>query len=380
MFALLPIPLFVIMGEVLFHCGLALKAIDVLDAWLGRIPGRLGLVAIGSATIFAALSGSAMGTTAMLGRILVPDMTAKGYKPSISIGSCMCGGLAMIIPPSAMSVIIAAIAKVSVGKVLIGGVVPGLILSLMYGLYVVGRAWLQPSVAPAYEPVPMSFSQKVRNSILYLIPMGAVIFIVIGLVLLGVATPTESAAMGALTTFIMAFVYKKGIKWDIIKNSLAGTVTVSVMMFMILTGSLAFSQILAFSGASARLVEYTAALQIHPLILVACMQIVVLILGTFMESVAILMICIPIFKPIIDAVGYDGVWFSILMLVNIGVGMKTPPFGLLLFVMKSVAPKEITMEDILRATAPFILIDVIGIAIIMFFPALMLWLPNMVSN
>jgi tripartite ATP-independent transporter DctM subunit len=375
MFALLPVPLFIIMGEVLFHSGLAFKSIDVVDKWLGRIPGRLGLVSIGSATIFSSLSGSSLGTTAMLGRILVPEMERRGYKPAISIGSCMSGGLAVIIPPSALAVILAAVAKVSVGKILIGGVIPGIVLACLYLLYIVGRCWLQPSIAPAYDPIPVPLSEKIKTSVKYLLPLGGVILLVIGLIFLGIATPTESAALGAMSTFILAMVFRK-FSYELVKKSITGTLRITVMMFMILTGSVAFSQILAFSGATSGLVEFVSSLHVHPILLIIAMQFVILILGTFIEPVAIMMITLPIFLPVVNAMGFDAIWFALIMLINVEVALKTPPFGFLLFVMKSVAPRGTSMADIYKATFPFILIDIFGMGLIMVFPQLALWLPS----
>ena len=378
LFSLLPIPLFVIMGEVLLHSGLAFESINVVDKWLGRLPGRLGLVSIASATIFSSLSGSSMGTTAMLGRILVPEMERRGYKSPISIGACMSGGLAMIIPPSALAVILAAVAKVSVGKVLIAGVLPGLAMAILYSLYIIIRCWLQPSIAPSYEPPVTPFSEKLKSTVTYVFPFIAIIILVIGLIFLGVATPTESAAIGAICTFIFSALYGR-FNYLLLKKSITGTLRISIMMFMILTGSLVFSQLLAYSGATSGLVSFASSLNIAPTLLIVIMQIVILVLGTFMEAVAIMMITIPIFMPIISSFGYSGVLFTLIVLINLEVAMKTPPFGFLLFVMKSVAPKETTMMEIYGATLPFILMDIFAMGLIMTFPFLALWLPSFMS-
>jgi tripartite ATP-independent transporter DctM subunit len=378
MFALLPVPLFIIMGEVLLNSGLAFKSVDIVDKWLGRVPGRLGLVAVSSATIFSSLSGSSMGTTAMLGRILVPEMQRRGYKAPISIGACMSGGLAMIIPPSALGVILAAVAQVSVGKLLIAGVIPGLILAFFYIVYIVGRCTLQPSLAPPYDPEPVPLSEKAKNSLKYLLPLGGIIVLVIGLIFLGIATPTESAGIGAMATFLLAAAYRR-FNLELVKKVLTGTLRICVMMFMILTGSLAFSQLLAFTGATSGLVQFASELRVHPLLLIFAMQLVILVLGTFMEQVAIMMITLPIFMPIVNAMGFEGVWFALIMLINLEIAMKSPPFGFLLFVMKSVAPKGTTMAQIYGATFPFILIDIFGMGLVVFFPALALWLPSFMA-
>ncbi|MGD9210600.1 MAG: TRAP transporter large permease subunit [Desulfobacteraceae bacterium] len=374
-FSLLPVPLFVIMGEVLFHSRLALKAIDVVDKWLGKIPGRLGVLALASGTMFSCLSGSSIGTTAMLGSIMIPDMEKRGYKPSISIGSCMCGALAMIIPPSALAVILAAIAGVSVGKVLIGGIIPGLLLAVLYIAYIVGRCIIQPSVAPSYTPEPVPFSEKIRVTVKYLLPLGAIVFSVVGLIFLGIATPSESAAMGALATFILAACYGR-LNMDLIKKSLAGTLKITVMMFLIVTGSLAFSQILAYSGATSGFVQAVTDLPLPPFVLMIAMQVVILILGMFMEQVSIMLITLPIFMPMVSALGFNEIWFVLIMLVNLEVAMETPPFGFLLFVMKGVVPEHITMSVVYKSTLPFIIIDVTVIILMLLFPELVTWLPE----
>ena len=378
MFALLPVPLFVIMGEVLLRSGLAFRSVDIVDKWLGKVPGRLGLVAVCSATMFSSLSGSSMGTTAMLGRILVPEMQRKGYRPAISIGACMSGGLAMIIPPSALAVILAAVAQVSVGKILIGGVIPGLIMAMLYILYIVGRCTINPSLAPGYDPEPIELSEKIRLTLVYLLPLGGIILLVVGLIFLGVATPTESAGLGAIATFLLAAAFRK-LSFDLVKQVLMGTLQICVMMFMILTGSLAFSQLLAYTGASSGLVDLASSLPVPPIVLIIIMQLVIFLMGAFMESVAIMMITIPIFLPIVKTLGFDSVWFCLLMLINLEVGMKSPPFGFLLFVMKGVAPVGTTMGQIYRATIPFILIDMIAMGLIIIFPILALWLPSFMA-
>lgn len=375
MFALVPVPLFVLMGEVLLHTRLAFKAIDVVDIWMGRLPGRLCLVTLGASTLFSCLSGSSLGTTAMLGSMMLPEMERRGYKPAISVGSCMSGGLAMIIPPSALAVILASTARVSVGKVLIGGILPGLILAFLYSSYIVGRCWFSPGLAPAYQPRSIPLREKLRETVVYLLPLTGVIFVVVGLMFLGVATPTESAALGASTVFILAAVYGR-LNWQVVQKSLIGTMKITLMMLMILTGSLAFSQMMAFTGATSGLVQSVTDVDLPPMVMMLVMQAVILILGCFMEQVSIMMITLPIFMPMVKALGFSDVWFALMMLVNLEIGLKTPPFGLLLFVMRGVAPPSVTMADIYRSTTPFVLIDVLVIAVMMAFPSLVLFLPE----
>ena len=377
-FTMLPVLMFVFMGEILFHSGLAFNAIKVVDKWLGKIPGRLCLVTIGAGTLFSSLSGSSMGTTAMLGTTMLPEMKRSGYRYSIIIGSCMSGGLAMIIPPSALAVVLASICQISVGKILVGGIIPGAILATLYAAYIIGRCIIDPSLAPRQDQavVSITLKQKLIFTAIHFLPLAAIIFVVVGLIFLGIATPTESSALGALASLAVAAGFKK-LNKDTIQKIVSGTLNIIAMMFMILAGSLAFSQILAYSGATAGLVEFTSSLPIHPIMVLVVMQSVILVLGTFMEPVAIMMISMPIFLPVVKSLGFSEIWFALITLISMEISMKTPPFGFLLFVMKAIVPSEVNMGTIYQATFPFILIDIIGILLIMIFPMLALWLPGL---
>ncbi|GAB6144775.1 TRAP transporter large permease [Desulfocicer niacini] len=377
-FTMLPVLMFVLMGEILFHSGLAFNAVNVVNKWLGKIPGRLCLVTIGAGTLFSSLSGSSMGTTAMLGTTMLPEMKRNGYSYRIGIGSCMSGGLAMIIPPSALAVVLASICQISVGKILVGGIIPGFFLAIMYCMYIVGRCVLNPSLAPRHDQAEESLTlkEKLTFTLVHFIPLAAIIFLVVGLIFLGIATPTESSALGALSSLIIAGCSGK-LNKKIIYETVSGTLQIISMMFMILAGSLAFSQILAYSGASAGLVEFTSSLDVPALVILLIMQGVILVLGTFMEPVAIMMISMPIFLPVVKNLGFSEIWFALITLISMEISMKTPPFGFLLFVMKAIVPPDVSMMDIYKATLPFILIDIIGILLIMTFPQIALWLPGL---
>jgi tripartite ATP-independent transporter DctM subunit len=374
-FVLLPVPLFILMGEILFHSGAFLRAIDTLDKWLGRLPGRLCILSVGGATIFSTLSGSSMGTAAMLGSLLLPEMQERGYHKHISIGACMSGSLAMIIPPSALAVVLGSLAEISIGKLLISGVIPGFFIAVLYIAYIVIRCTVQPSMAPAYTPKRVPWSEKIILLVKNVLPFALIILVVTGLIFAGMATPTESAGMGVVTTTLVILFYKK-LTSEVLRKSIDSTLRITVMMFMILTGSTAFSQILAFTGASRGLVELVVSFHMPDLVIVIVMQALMIILGTFMEQVSIMMITFPIFLPIVKALGFDLVWFGLLTLINMQIGMTTPPFGLCLFVMKGVAPKGITMMDIYKSMIPFILIDMSAMLLIMFFPSIALFLPG----
>jgi len=378
-FALLPVPLFILMGEIMFLSGVAQNMMDTLDKWLGRVPGRLSMLAIGGGTLFSTLSGSAMAGCAMLGSVLVPEMEKKGYSKQMSIGPIIgSGGLAIMIPPSALAVLLASLSRNSVGELLMAIIVPGIIMALLYAGYIVIRCTLQPELAPDYEVEKTPFLEKIMLTFKYVLPLGAIVFLVIGLMFLGIATPTESAATGALGCFILALVYR-GWDWSIMTRSISSTLKITVMMFMIMAGAMAFSQILAFSGASSGMVKLATHMNMHPMFILIFMQIILLFMGIFMEPLTIMMVTLPVYTPIIKSLGFDPIWFCTIMLINMEMATTTPPFGLVLFVMKGVAPSNTTMGDIYKAGLPFLVCDAIVMALIMIFPALALYLPNLMK-
>lgn len=378
-FSLLPVPLFILMGEVMFRAGIAPRMMDTLDKWLGRIPGRLSMLAVGGGTLFSTLSGSAMAGCAMLGSVLVPEMEKRGYKKEMSLGPIIgSGGLAIMIPPSALGVLLASLSRISVGGMLMAIIIPGVIMAVLYGGYIVLRAWLQPELAPIYEIERVPLRQKLILTCRYVLPLGTIVFLVIGLMFIGVATPTESAALGALGCFVLVFIYR-GWNWEVIRGSIAATLRITVMMFMIMTGAMAFSQILAFSGASSGLVSLAGGVDLPPIMILIFMQIILIFMGVFMEPLTIMMVTLPIYMPIIKTLGFDPLWFGTIMLINMEMATTTPPFGLVLFVMKGVAPPDTTMADIYRAGFPFLVCDAIAMGLIMAFPALALYLPGLMS-
>ena len=377
-FTLLPVPLFVLMGEVLWHSRVAFKAIDVLDKLLGRVPGRLSVLTVLSGTLFSSLSGSTMANTAVLGTMLLPDMERRGYRRSMSIGPILAsGGLAMMVPPSALAVILASIAKLSIGRILVAALIPGLIMAALYLTYILVRCKAQPELTPAYEVQRVALREQLEGVIRYLLPLGLIVFLVTGVIVLGVATPTEAAALGCLGSFILAAAYRS-LTWDVIQKAVTETVHISVMMLAILVGALGFSQLLAYSGASSGLLAAVVALPIAPILLIISMQVIVLLLGTFMEQIAIMMVTLPIYIPMVKSLGYDLIWFGVLMLINLQMALTTPPFGLLLFVMKSVAPPDTTMRQIYLAGIPFLVCDLIVLIIVLAYPETVNWLVDWV--
>ncbi len=375
-FIIAPVPLFIFMGTVMFHSGMAKRVIDIMDSWMGRMPGRLSVLTLVSGTVFSTLSGSTIATTGTLGTLLIPEMQNRGYHKSMAIGPIMgVGGLAMIIPPSALAVVLGSLGKISIGKLLIGGILPGLMIAVLYLSYIVGRCYLQPSVAPSYVVDRTALAKRINDTIKYALPLLLIIVAVLGSIFFGIATPTEAAALGAVTSLILCAFYGK-LNRKTLGDAALSAVELTAMVFLIIAGSTAFSQILAFSGVSRELIQVITKLEVSSSLILLGMLFTTLILGTFMEQIAIMMITLPVYMPVIRAFGFDDVWFGILMLINIEIALTTPPFGMLCFVMKGVAPKDTTMTDVYKAAIPFIICDIIAIGLIIPFPSIVTFLPN----
>ncbi|MDR3271808.1 MAG: TRAP transporter large permease subunit [Peptococcaceae bacterium] len=369
-FVFLPIPMFVLLGDILFNSGIAMRAIDEIDKWLGRLPGRLGVVTLGVSTFLSVMSGNSTATTALLGQAFLPEMDKRGYNRSLSIGAITgTSGLAMIIPPSMTSVILASIAGLSVGNMLIGGIVPGILLAVILLCYILGRCLINPSLAPAYEVKKIPLKVKLGGTAKYILPLFLIVFAVTGLMLLGLATPSESAAVGVIAGAILAAAYGS-LNWKMITSSLKSTTVVTVMILMIVAGSKSFSEILAYTGAARGLGNWAVNLPVPPILLIIIMLLVVGVLGMFMGVVALLMITMPIFVPVVTILNFDPIWFGILVLIMTEMAAITPPFGAVLFAMKGVAPPDVTLAQIIRAVVPYIICDLVVIAILMVFPFL----------
>ena len=379
-FVLLPVLLFILMGELTFQSGLARNIIDVVDKWLGRLPGRLALLAVGAGALLSALTGASMASTSMLGSVLTPEMEKRNYQKPMSLGPILgSGGLAIMIPPSSLAVLLGAIGEISIGKILVAIVVPGILMAGLYIVYIISRCYFQPSIAPTYDRTPVPLSEKIIDTAKYVLPIGFIFFLVVGVIFIGVATPSEAAASGTIGVFIVMILYRS-LNWQVLKKSVSGTLKISGMVLLIIAGAQAFSQILSFTGASHGLAEVATSLPVAPIFIVITMQIIILIMGGFMEVVSIMMITLPIFVPTILALGFDPIWFATLVLLNIEMAMITPPFGLCLFVMKGVAPPGTTMGDIYRAALPFIGCNLIAMALIIIFPAIALWVPGLMMK
>lgn len=372
-FALIPIPLFLLMGELFFHTGLGARMFNAIDGLFGRIRGRLSYVTVFGGTAFATLSGSSMGSTALLGSLMVPEMARRGYSGALSIGPILgTGGLAIIIPPSALAVLLATLAKIDVGALLIAGVVPGLVLAGFYVVLIFVITRLNPGAAPAYAVEETPLRQRLAVFLRDVVPMTAIMAVVVMMMLFGVATPSEAAAFGAFGVLVAAVVFRC-LTWSAVRASVEGALRVTLMAYLIVFGSATFSQLLAFSGATSGLVGWATAFDLAPVMMLAVLFAVLLLLGMFMEQISIMLLTVPIYFPLAASLGFDPVWFALIMLLGLEIGFTTPPFGLLLFVMKGVAPDGTTMRAIYSAAMPFILCALLLVVLLVIFPELALW-------
>jgi len=379
-FALTPIPFFVLMGEVLFQSGVAMKAIDAFAVLIRRVPGRLSVIAIVAGTVFSAISGSTIATTALLGSLMLPTMLARGYDPKLSMGPIMgIGGVDMLIPPSALTVLLGSLAGISISGLLIGGIVPGLILSALFVGYIMLRAIINPSLAPV-EPLENTLSAGERWApfLIYVLPLLSIFGLVVGAMLAGWATPTEAAALGAAGTIIAAILYR-GLTVQNLMKALLGTVAISGTILFIIVGATTFSQVLSFSGVVNGIIGLITGQELSAMTVLIGMILILLFLGCFVDQVSMMLITLPFFMPLVLKLGIDPIWFGIIFLICMQLGLLTPPFGLLLFAMKGVAPPHITMNQIYMAVLPYVLFGLAVLVAIVLFPPIATWLPRMIN-
>ena len=375
-FSLPPIPFFILMGEVLFHTGLAMKAIDAFDRAIRGVPGRLAVVAIVAGTVFSAISGSTVATTALLGGLLLPEMLRRGYHPRLAMGPIMgIGGVDMLVPPSALTVLLGSLASISISGLLIAGVVPGLLMAVMFIGWIVFTAKRRPEWAPVAEREPVEGWERWRPLVVHVTPLVMIFLLVIVAMSAGWATPTESAALGALATILVCLLYRS-LTWAALVKALMGTTAISGVILFIILGATTFSQILSFSGATNGLVSMIQGSGLPGWAVLGGMIAILLLLGCFVDQVSMMLITLPFFMPLVLHFGWDPLWFGVIYLICMQLGLLTPPFGMLLFTMRSVAPKEIPTSEIFAAVTPYVVMGVLMIALVLAVPEVATGLPQ----
>lgn len=379
-YSLAPIPLFILMGEILFQARVAHRAIDAVERIVTNIPGRLSVVTVFGGTIFSTLSGSTIANTAMLGSTLMPGMLAKGYHPTMAMGPIMASGaIAMLIPPSALAVMLGSLAGISISQLLIAGIVPALLLSILFVALIVVAAWHRPDLAPATPLPTMTQWERWRPFLIYVVPLSGIFVVVIGSLLLGLASPTDAAALGCVSALAASAAYR-ALSLENIGRALMETVKLTVMILFVIAASQTFSQILAFSGASGGLTGLIRGWDLTAFEILIGMILILLFLGCFIDQVSMLMVTIPIFMPLARAVGIDDLVLGVVYLLTMEIALLTPPFGLLLFVMRGVAPAHISMRHIYMAALPFVALKLLVLALVVAVPEISTWLPAQIAR
>ena len=377
---LICIPLFIFMGFVLHNSGIAKDLFDAVYLWSGGLRGGLGMGTVLICATMAAMIGVSSAATLSMGIIAVPAMLARNYDKRISTGIVQAGGaLGFLIPPSIMMIMYAFVAQESVGRLFAAGMVPGLMLAGMYIIFIGVRAFLQPSVAPALPKDQRGTFKDKLLALRYLILPLLIIVSVLSCIFTGVTSPTEAAALGAAGAIISAAIRRK-LTMDNFKKSVMRTLSLSSFNAYIILGAIVFSAVYSGLGASTMIRETITGMDVSPWVVIVLMQISFFMLGMFLDDIAILFLCMPIYVPIIKSLGFDPVWFAVLYVMNMQMAYITPPYGLNLFYMKAVAPKEITLSDIYRSIVPFLGLQAIALILLLVFPIIALWLPGLIFD
>ncbi|WP_323767580.1 TRAP transporter large permease subunit [Marinovum sp.] len=382
------IPLFIFMAAMLERAGIINDMFDVIYKVMGGLSGGLAAATIIASTILAAMVGVIGAAVVTMGIIALPAMLKRHYDPKIAMGSIMAGGtLGILIPPSILAIIYAVVAEQSVGELFIGAVIPGLLLSGMYILYVVARCTLNPALGPA---IPVEERVSNREKVALIGKMAApltLVIVVLGIIFSGVATPVEAAGIGTFGAFIVAAIHRK-LDWPTVREACTTTLKASAMVIWIMFGATIFVGLYVLEGGQQFVQESLAATGLGPWGILILMQVLLVILGMFLDWVGILLLCVPIFVPIIKALGAAAfgldssedlvLWFGVLYLVNMQMSFLSPPFGYALFYLRGVAPAEIPMSDIFKSALPFLFLQIVGLVLCMVFPQVITWLPRLV--
>ncbi len=372
-FALVAIPLFVFMAEIILHSGVSTDAFDMLAKWTSRLPGSLAVAAQLTCTLFAAVSGASTATAAAVGSIAVPEMLNRGYDKRLTCGSIAAGGaLGALIPPSIYMIIYGTLVEESIGQLFMGGVIPGLMLSGMFIAYIIVRCMFQPELAPRLTEV--TWNERWRS----LYKVWAILFLALSMfvsIYVGLATPSEIAGIGAFFAMAIGFAYRR-LTWKAIQGAFLSTCRITCFIGWILVAATVFGYILSYLQLPQKLSAWIISQSASPYVVLLGINLILIFLGCLMDPAGILLVTIPIFVPIIKALGFDPVWFGVMFVVNTELAQITPPLGLNLFIIKGISPPHVALKDILIGAWPFMLLDLIGLVLVCIFPQIILWLPS----
>ncbi|EAQ01531.1 TRAP dicarboxylate transporter, DctM subunit [Pseudooceanicola batsensis HTCC2597] len=377
--ALMAIPLYVLMASILQKSAIIEALYDAMETWFSGVNGGLAVGTIAICTILAAMTGVVGAAVAAMGILALPSMLARGYHPPLALGAICAGGtLGILIPPSVVTIVYAITAQISIGKMFAAGIVPGLILAGSYAAYIVIRTWLNPALAPKPEQasaVPLSAKLAKTKS---LILPGLVVLGVLGSIYAGIATPTEAAAVGVLGAAASAIVTRK-LTLPMLSEAAADTLRVTAMILWITIGARAFISVFVATGGADSLLNFVETLEASRWIVLGVMVLVLIFLGLFLDEIGIILLCVPVFLPIVTVLEFDPLWFGVLFMITAQMAYITPPFGYTLFYLKGVLPEGISIGQVYRGVIPFFLIQVVVLILFALFPSLVTWLPEMLS-
>ncbi len=374
-YALSVLPMFILIGFLAFHAGLTKALFEAARRWFGRLPGGLAVASVFATAGFAAVSGASTATAAVFSRVAIPEMLSAGYDRRLAAGVVAAGGtLATLIPPSAILVIYAIIVEESVGKLLLAGFLPGIVSAFIYAAIIIFGVMLKPESGPRGRHY--SWGEKIR-ALPGTTPIFSVVFIIFGSMYFGWATPTEAGALGAFVVFLLALV--RGMPKSALRDALIETSKLTVMIFTIIWGVLIYVRFLGFAGLPQAFAGWIESLNYSPLTILICILLVYAVLGMFMDAIGMLLLTLPVVHPAVVALGYDPIWFGIIVVKMVELCLITPPIGLNCFVVSGVVP-EIRVQEVFRGCFPFFLADVLTVAALIAFPQIVLFLPNLMNR
>ncbi|MCK9362333.1 MAG: TRAP transporter large permease subunit [Syntrophales bacterium] len=377
-FELLALPLFVLMGNILAKSPIGGDLYTMATRWLSWLPGGLAIASIGACTVFGAVSGVSVAGVAAIGSMAVPEMLKRGYSSKIAAGSVVtAGALAMLIPPSVPFIIYSAISGESIAKLFIGGIVPGLVMATMLSLYVLIRCLISPELAP--RGANAGFTWKERwSSLLEVWHTGILIIMVLGSIYAGIATPTEASAIGVVGALIIASIAYRTVNLRRIIEIIKESMRISVAIMVIIGCAMIFGSYLNMVRVPELLSNFLIDLHLHPLVLIFAIQLLLIIGGMFVDAASLIVITTPILLPLVKALGYDPLWYGIVLVINLELAVVTPPVGLNLYTLKSCVP-SLSLQEIIRSSIPFLMIQLLCLILFTLYPPLSLWLPGMVK-
>ncbi len=376
-FPLVAVPLFILMGEIIFHSGIGADIFTATNRWLNRLPGSMGMASVAACAIFSALCGVSVAGAATIGSFAIPEMIKRNYNRSLATGCVAAsGGLALLIPPSVALILYGVVGDESVGRLFIAGILPGVVLAAMMMGYIFLIGIFYPEAAPK-NPDQVTWKMRLE-SLVRIWPVMVLILLVLGSIYKGIATPTEAAAVGCVGALVIAGI-RKQLSWQTVKTILRSTVSTSTMIMLIFASALLFGYVLTRLQVPQELAAFVTSLKLPNWAVLVCIFSVLYLMGMFMDVVSVILISTPIFLPIVLSMGYSSLWFGIVMAITCEIGTETPPVGLNLFVIKGVSPPEVSLMDVIRGSIPFAVVETLGLLIFIVFPDLVLWLPNLLK-